>query len=601
MLQSNFSCCPNKRENEQHNASNLSQWQRGAASLVSEAIVRKGEGEFPGPRYISMPVGSGKTTGAIEGVISLCEQHPEKTVVFLSPYVIGVEKVKEQLCQSLGKDHVGFYHAKANVSKLDEVKKQVFVGTHEFAAHNHLPLEDRDLVVVDEALYGTKDANLTTTQIYAVSAWARRNGILPDEFRAVFVCVDSMANNRKEGLRFEPIGIAGIESAVERISDYDFSAHSQTIGRTEPVHEVQVLCQGMLAGKAIVDHDGTDETTFMAGTLNIPAKQNAVILTATGGMVYKVSGGFKEIDSVKLQFVPPSYQNLELVQLSGPEIKGSYHTWGGTHKKAKVVDYVEWVLGQVPERKIYVSMPKKVIDKCLKGWCGLSARGDIDLPTKLNWNGKTVHLSHHQIGIGSNDFRNCEAVVYLWDNHLPKGVSLIRNHVLSDQAVAKEALAQANFGDLKGDYKEIRDAFLVENVIQQIGRGSIRNIGPDGAVAPMKAYLFVKEKTRAGVLRSLSGCSTSTLEGYDKLLKPTGRMDKVYLYLDSIKGRNVFGSEIKEQTGVTLSKIADKLEATKLEQYGYKFVRGRRGGEQHSFVWVGLPEEVKLFEYDSAA
>ena len=68
---------------------------------------------------------------------------------------------------------------------------------------------------------------------------------------------------------------------------------------------------------------------------------------------------------------------------------------------------------------------------------------------------KTIYLSNHARSVGSNVFKDCEAVIYLWDNHLPSTVAVQRFHTLEDKPITDDGLLDANGGSLVGNYKRI--------------------------------------------------------------------------------------------------------------------------------------------------
>ena len=51
-----------------------------------------------------------------------------------------------------------------------------------------------------------------------------------------------------------------------------------------------------------------------------------------------------------IDWSPPDYTNLNLVQLSAPEIKGHYSHWKSGKSKQQVVAYFDWLLGVIPEK-----------------------------------------------------------------------------------------------------------------------------------------------------------------------------------------------------------------------------------------------------------
>lgn len=129
-----------------------------------------------------MPTGSGKTTGAIWGLVKLANERPNLRLCFMTKYTEAVDKVHAELVARLGEDIVGYYHAEAFVTKQDELAKRFLVITHNFIAHNRGKLDDCDLFVVDEAIYATGQASLSLQDIISVRSWATINNIKPDVF-----------------------------------------------------------------------------------------------------------------------------------------------------------------------------------------------------------------------------------------------------------------------------------------------------------------------------------------------------------------------------------------------------------------------------------
>ena len=310
---------------------------------------------------------------------------------------------------------------------------------------------------------------------------------------------------------------------------------------------------------------------------------------------------------VKDTFKYPSYESVTLIQLSDPEIKGHYKSWTVSKTKYEVEHYVKWVLEQVPETEIYLSMPLSVIKGCLRKFFDLPTSGDLDLPTTITKDGKTIHLSHHMVGIGSNAYKDCQAVVYLWDNHLPQSVAVKRYHMLSGKPVSEASLADANDTNLKGKFAQMRDASLAENVIQQLGRGNMRNIDQDGKVGHMKAYLLLEPKTFGLVKYSMPHCQRNQIDGYGKIRPSNDRVQKVLDYVsENLDKPEILASDIKTETRVDVKKIATNLEsggaAFNLAALGYKFIRGSRGrGKASRIVRLNMNHDNSGDVLDMAA
>lgn len=579
-------------------------YQFRASAVVAEAIYRKGMGLEPGPRYVSMPVGCGKTTGAIWGIVRFAQENPDKKICFLTPYVKGVKDQFAKLKAELGKENVGRFYGGASGDKSEQLKKPVFVCTHQFGSYNLAKLQDRDLVVVDEAFYGSGDVQLSLGSICNAMDWARRQGILADEFRSVFEMLNGFVQRQHIGDGFLPIDPADIGYDLSLIAKYDFSEVVNPFGDVERIGEFQSFCAAMLEGRAFAAHKKDGQVTFVSGALDIPSMENTVVLTATGGMTYEAVGTFTEIPLVKRSFVAPRYDQLTLVRLSDPEINGSYRSWRSSKIKPKVISYVEWVLEQVAEGEIYLSVPKSIFDGCLTDFFGFGSKATVDLPTTVQKDGKTIHLSHHHVGIGSNSYKDCKAVVYLWDNHIPKLASVRKYHVLSGEKVSTSSLQQANNGDLRGPFAKVRDASLVENVMQQIGRGAIRQIDGSGQAGQMKAYVLAEPKTFGELKLQMKGSQTVDCDGFGRIRRPSGRVRKVLEFLQENTGADLKASEVQKSTGTNINRVKKELEnlEEQLQNIGFRFQKGRRGrGNEAMFIWISESEDSNYTKIGKAA
>ena len=142
---------------------------------------------------------------------------------------------------------------------------------------------------------------------------------------------------------------------------------------------------------------------------------------------------------------------------------------------------------------MYLTFPKNVVDKVLRTYFNQPERGELDYPYVTSKHGKQINVSHHAVSIGTNKFKDCDAVLYLWDNHIPSSVAIQRFHILSDEPVTDNSLEDANKSRLLGNYERIREAQYLDNMMQHIGRGNVRNIDADQNVGQMKAYVLARK------------------------------------------------------------------------------------------------------------
>lgn len=574
----------------------LSDWQIHSAHITAGAINKIVQGVEAGPLYVPMPTGSGKTTGARWGIEDVVNRFPDQRICFLTPYQASVDDVYGLLKRRLGSDVVGYYYRGALVDKVHELSKQVVVLTHAFIQFNHGMLDDRDLFVVDEAIYATGEATLKLEHFQHARSWATTNNVFPGEFvKLADYSVGLDRQLRDSDKKYVTAQRQGDLRWAEAIAfELQLSDHSQTIDNREVLVSTQRFCEALLEGLVFLSRGNIDgdryDPIYSAAVLGIPNVEKTIVLSATGGMVYDIAGPFKQDTGSKAYWTPPSYERLKLVQLTGPEIGGRYATWSSRDKKDKVVRYVDWVLSKVEEDKIYITMPKKVLEGCLRTFFDQPVRGELEYPFTVTKHGKQVSVSHHARSVGSNAFAECTAVVYLWDNHLPQAAAVQRFHTLANEEITEEALEAANRGSLVGDYKRIRDAQYIDNMMQQIGRGSVRKIDGNAVAGEMTAYVHTDVTKMRRLAVQYRQCQTTTLE-YEgnEAGESSSPVDRIIWFLRQEDRReDVLATEVEEALNFALRRYKGALQMSwDLRMLGYEFVPGSRGrSNTGKFKWT---------------
>ena len=582
-----------RRDNPE--AAFLSDWQVYSANLVLFAISSKAFGMDTGPKYIPMPTGAGKTTGAIWGIVNVVQEFPEKRICFLTPYTASVDHVHAALVQKLGAALVGMYYSEAFESKQDALSKQVVVLTHQFVQYNKGALDDRDIFIVDEAIHSTGEASLTLVKFAEAQEWATKHNVLPREFEAA----NAFANDLYRKLQNSDDRFYAAEnnkkySWAVAISQLSLIDHYQTLVADNPLQDIKTFCEALLLGFVFLDRGQTTaksyNPTFNAAVLGIPKLDNTIILSATGGLMYDIGEKITESSATKAYWTAPNYGKLKLVKLPDPLIGGHYRDWKSSQVKQKVVNYLEWLLGDIPEQEVYLTLPLQVIKNCLREYFDLGSDKDVLLPKVISKHGKTINLSHHALSIGSNKFKDCKAVIYLWDNHLPRNVPVKRVHTLSDEPVTEDTLLDANERTLKGPYARMRDAAYVDNIIQQMGRGSMRQISADGHIGEMSAYLLVRPNDFLRLPVVMRGCMVEEKTGYGTTQTTSSRIGKIIEYLtQQATGQDIPASDVQAATGVEIKKVKGQLQGDwDIVTLGYQFDAGSKGrGKGAIFKWVG--------------
>jgi hypothetical protein len=205
--------------------------------------------------------------------------------------------------------------------------------------------------------------------------------------------------------------------------------------------------------------------------------------------------------------------------------------------------------------------------------------------------GKQISVSHHARSVGSNEFMDSEAVVYLWDNHLPQSVPVQRFHTLADERITDEALEDANSGQLVGDYKRIKEAQYIDNMMQQIGRGRVRQIDQDAIAKEMTAYVLTDASKFERLAVNYKNCTTDELpyEG-NAVVQPTSRIVRITSCIrQHDRNEDIAATEVEKELRFKLRGYTDQLQGSwDLKALGYEYIPGTRGrGNSAKFRWVG--------------
>jgi hypothetical protein len=133
------------------------------------------------------------------------------------------------------------------------------------------------------------------------------------------------------------------------------------------------------------------------------------------------------------------------------------------------------------------------------------------------------------------------------------------------------------------------DAKYVDNIIQQIGRGNIRQITGNGKAGKMTAYLLVRPDDMSYLKILMSSAKVSSLQGNGVIKKPTGRLARLSDHLNYKKGDDVGIADAVTATGIEAKYIKETALNSEwvIEKIGYQFQEGARGrGKSASFKWI---------------
>ena len=181
-------------------------------------------------------------------------------------------------------------------------------------------------------------------------------------------------------------------------------------------------------------------------------------------------------------------------------------------------------------------------------------------------------------------------MIYLWPNHLPKRVTLQERTALEGKQVTETELLLPNTRNKNGPFHRMMDAKYVDNIIQQMGRGNIRNITGDGKAGKMTAYLLVRPDDISYLKVLMPSAKTQSLQGNGISKKPTGRLARLIEYLNDNRGVDVGVGDVETATAIEAKYIKETAQNNEwmVGQVGYRFQLGQKGrGKSASFKWVG--------------
>ena len=148
----------------------------------------------------------------------------------------------------------------------------------------------------------------------------------------------------------------------------------------------------------------------------------------------------------------------------------------------------------------------------------------------------------------------------------------------------------ANGGSLVGNYKRIREAQYLDNMMQQIGRGNVRAIDEDAVAGEMTAYVHTTNNDRfVRLAAQYPECTTDKLEYHGITVSgPTGRLARIVEYLKNHGNKNdVNAKDVEEALGFALRGYSEQLEDNwDLGVLNYSYQKGGRGrGKAARFIY----------------
>ncbi|AXI53789.1 hypothetical protein C1J05_04090 [Sulfitobacter sp. JL08] len=492
------------------------------------------------------------------------------------------------LVDLVGRDNVCVWTSKHDLNSKDETYSQKFAKSevkdygiavicHKAVSENGkaLFLGDRDLWVWDEEPENSRFSSVSLADFAHAHEWANSVG---DK---------AMIATTREALDWATVTYDNIKANFEpveclpwvlEISSWDMLAlRKADPAVTLEVNELNQFCKAVVIGMGFVNSRSYGDVkviSFNGISSELAYPEKTVILSATAW----VSGYKLAPDKYTAHFdgyLPePDYRNLSLVHLDKPAgLPIYYKTFSGSRSaKAKMTNYLETLVADIPERKVFITCPKAI----------LPLVQDCDFVE-----GKEVFTSHHGIGTGSNDWQDCDAVIYFLDDHKPGAAHVAKRHAIVGDEITKETLDDAQ-NYLRGSYQDVKRGSYLSNMIQLLGRGRVRQRYDDGSSHKMTAYMVVDKRYFDMLSAQFPKCQVEYRS------KPSTKGAVLSKYADFLREQVVEAplsvKYVSEQLGIkNYRKYTSDLKADKdgiLKGSGYQFQKGESGryGTGHLFV-----------------
>jgi hypothetical protein len=119
-------------------------------------------------------------------------------------------------------------------------------------------------------------------------------------------------------------------------------------------------------------------------------------------------------------------------------------------------------------------------------------------------------------------------------------------------------------------------------MMQQIGRGQVRNIDENAVAGKMAAYVLTDASKFERLAANYKDCTTDKLE-YEgnSIIEPTNRVSRIISYIRrQASSGDIPTTEVEKSLGFRLSSYKDQLE-------GNEYVPGGKGrGNSGRFRWI---------------
>lgn len=471
---------------------------------------------------ISAPTGSSKTVSAVAYAISKFLSDPNFTASFIVNEVRNAEDVYQMLIadELMSEDDVGvwtgFHDEKQHkpseiqgkylftptLTSREEVKaKRITVFTHSKwnseVEHNKddgvrmFNGKPRDVIFVDEKPDFVELITMTPSKIKAMRDYLMTQTkehaaikLLTDvdiDMEQSFSLDGKTMDNTVE-LLLDPKS----QKVLNEMESFDFK--SKYAGQYyDKLVEVCKFLRACSVGYMFLSR--REPRSFIGYLCKFKVATNLVILDATSDLVdlYHMTGG-KFVEGI------PSvdYSKLTINHIQPPKLFKSINAikkLPPNQRHKGMQDYADWIKKLVMEHtkeddKVLIVSHLPLVDHGVMPYAPMK-----DKPNKTYFKGREVYSIYWGVGIGSNNYNQCNVIFTFNEFHQPSHVYVAQ--VLGAKGVkAKDSdigkIRKTN--DLSDEYKKVADGCKLRWFKQLVSRGAVRNVGQDGVCGEMTLH-----------------------------------------------------------------------------------------------------------------
>lgn len=584
-------------------------------------------------RVVSAPTGSGKSSYAWALVAALIKAVQGSSAVFLCETIHQCEDTYKELLKLVDSDDLAIWTSAHDLAKpletivrthnfvptarfrnTDLPHRRVIVATHAFykgprgALAQRYQDEDRTLTLVDEKPAEVAIFDIDAGDVLKVREWGQQSSCSPGVVQACMALHDYLdgiwMQERTGSKNYRPLHRSDLVWFSSPEADQLREEHG---GRDTPdlkVASVIGFAQALAIGYAFMSRydQASQGGRFVGYKPDMPIRPGTVLLDATSdidGVAQLIPSKRKPMSSPRL-----SFENLTISHLVPPDnVIGSRERVSQIVKTCQRAEpYAEWIMDTIrehtePGEKVLVVAHKAMLDHNYLP-SGNASLGD----DAYDLDGRKLAFINWGTGIGSNRWKDATSVFLFGEFHLPRRATVgTALGLLNEPAGSCSRLPRMeNPNSRDAVFLTLQRGHLLRWEKQLAMRGNARNITSEGGCGRQK--LFVTSEFSRFLMhkdRLFPGATFTRSEEVTKAELAKGGAKAVATLLATTEQGCITSLEVRDETGVSLQKHADRilgseLVQTVMAQGGWTFVRGRGRGNPSKFVRTVRSQETDL-------